>query len=104
MNQPEVWTHVILNYLSQKKCEGISVYENGRFIGADNTKKGGGNIPAGDGKIVIGCTRRTGGHRSCESVKLDEFMMFDAKLSEEQIRDLSAHAWYSDTSGQSCFQ
>ena len=89
-NLPDECTHVVLNYVGLEKCQGIKIYENGMFTAADGIKNRGWYGPA-DGTVIVGRTRTTVDHRY-GSVKLDELMLFDAALSEEQIRDLSAHA------------
>ena len=81
---------MVLNYVGHEKCPGIKSYENGMFTAADGIKEGSRYISA-DGRLVVGRTRTTVDHRY-GSVKLDELMLFNAALSEEQIRDLSAHA------------
>ena len=102
-NRPVVWTHVILNYVGLEKCMGIRTYENGRFTAADITKyRKTGYTPA-DGRLVVG-RPYTVRDTSYASVKLDELFLFNATLSEEQIEDLSAHAWDCDTSGHSRFK
>ena len=79
-----------LNYRGLEKCEAIQVYRNGMFAGTDTTKTEVRYIP-GDGRLVVG-RHQTGNDLHYANVKLDELMMFNAILSEEQIRDLSAHA------------
>ena len=79
---------MVLNY---ENCSGIKTYENGRFATADVTKTLTGHYSPADGRVVIGRSRTTVDHRY-RSVKLDELKLFNAALSEEQVRDLSAHA------------
>ena len=78
---------------------GIRTYENGRFTAADTTKTRNWYLPA-DGRVVVGRSR-TADDRRYASVKLDELKLFNSTLSEDQIYDLSAHAWNCDTSGHS---
>ena len=80
---------MVLNYVGHEKCSGIKSYENGMLTAADGIKNRGWYGPA-DGRVVVGRTRITVDHRY-GSVKTDELMLFNAALSEEQIRDLSAH-------------
>ena len=89
-NLPEIWTHVVLNYVGLEECTGIKIYENGRFTAADTTKTRSVYAPA-EGRLVIGRSSIASDGRY-SSVKLDELMLFDSTLSEDQIRDLSAHA------------
>ena len=80
---------MVLNDVGHEKCPGKKSYENGMLTAADGIKNRGWYTPA-DGRVVVGRTRTTVDHRY-GSVKIDELMLFNAALSEEQIRDLGAH-------------
>ena len=81
------WTHVVLNYIGPEDgTQGIIVYLNGELEDTDTHKSGTSKQP-GDWRLVIG-RQHSDADEDYASVGIDEFLLFNQKLTDEEILSL----------------
>ena len=82
-----VWTHVVLNYIGpEDDTQGIRVYFNGALEDTDTHKSGTQKQP-GDGRLVFG-RQHSDADEDYASVGVDELLLFNQKLTDEEILSL----------------
>ena len=81
------WTYYVLTYIGPDDGHGIQIYQNGIKAGTDTTKTPY-TATSGNGRVVIGkyYTDATGGS---VAFTIDELLVFNTKLSDEEIMELN---------------
>ena len=80
---------MIFNYLGPEEGMGTRVYLDGAYSAGDSSISGDANS-IGDSRLVIG-RRNSALDKDYAGVELDELLLFNATLSEEEIKALSAY-------------
>ena len=83
------WTHVIFNYLGPEDGMGTRIYLDGTYSAGDSSI--GGDVNSiGDSRLVFG-RHNTALDKDYASIEIDELLLFNATLSEDEIKVLSAY-------------
>ena len=85
------WVHVVLNYIGPNLGQGIWVYNNGRVIGHDVTKRSNIQYSQGDGEIHIGFLQTL--LPIYASVEVDQLFFFNRSLTDSEITKLSQNIY-----------
>ena len=83
---PDVWTHVVVNYIGPDNGQGIQIYYDGQIRDSNEAKQTS-MFETGNGFIAVG-KRLHDKQEGYASLEIDELALFNTTLSDDVIMQL----------------